>query len=162
MSACLAGDVVRYDARYVPLANKCLKILGNRDALVKCCPEVAGGMSIPRAPAQIVGGTGFDVLAGRARVVDVHGKDVTRYFVKGAEYTLSIVRANHIRVACLKEKSPSCGPQYIYDGTFKDRLIRGVGVTVAILKLNNVHVFSENEIHEFKIFVNQNLPKLYL
>ncbi|MCF6246113.1 MAG: DUF523 domain-containing protein [Desulfobacula sp.] len=155
VSACLAGDVVRYDGKCVPLKNKYLELLGNKGCMVKCCPEVAGGMSIPRAPAQIAGGNGSDVLAGRAGVMDINGKDVSRFFIKGAESALSVVRAHHSQVVLLKDKSPSCGSHFIYDGTFGGRLICGDGVTAAILKQNNVYVFSDSEIQEFEIFVKQ-------
>ena len=60
--------------------------------LVKVCPEVGGGMKIPRPPAQIVGGSGLDVLKGKARVMDNEGCDVTGLFIKGAEYALSIAQ----------------------------------------------------------------------
>ncbi len=162
VSACLAGDVVRYDGKCVPLKDKCLNLLTHTRVVYKCCPEVAGGMSVPRAPAQIVGGNGSDVLAGRAKVLDVYGNDVTRFFVAGAESALSVVRTHHIQVALLKEKSPSCGSQFIYDGAFDGHLIQGNGVTASILKENNVHIFSESEIHLFKTFVKQNFPKIYL
>ncbi len=161
ISACLAGDVVRYDGKCIPMQNRVLESLNNKGVFAKCCPEVAGGLSIPRAPAQIVGGNGSDVLAGRARVVDIDGKDVTLPFIKGAEYALSLVRTYHVQVALLKEKSPSCGSRYIYDGTFGGRVICGHGVTSAILKPGGIRIFSESEIPEFKTFVKQNFSLLH-
>ena len=71
-------------------------------------------------------------------------------------FVVGIVRAHHIHVALLKEKSPSCGSHSIYDGTFTSRLIKGKGVTAAILEENNVYVFSESKIQSFEIFVKQN------
>ena len=162
ISSCLAGAVVRYDGQSVPFPDKCLETLSDKGIIYTFCPEVEGGMPVPRPPAQIVGGTGFDVLSGRAGVRDVNGGDVTRHFVEGAERALSAVRTYQIRIALLKEKSPSCGSTYIYDGTFTSRLIPGTGVTTALLKMNNVTVFSECEIDKFKSFVKQNFSFLNL
>nr|NJM03528.1 DUF523 domain-containing protein [Desulfobacula sp.] len=146
ISACLAGDRVRYDGRRAPLENALLARWKEEGRLVKACPEVAGGMTIPRPPAQITGGSGLDVLKGRARVVDNKGCDVTGLFIKGAEYALSIAQKYGIRLAILKEKSPSCGIHRIYDGTFTSTLIPGAGVTAALLTANKVLVFSELEL----------------
>ncbi len=160
ISGCLAGDVVRYDGRHIPLEDHWLKGLLRNGILCKCCPEVEGGMPIPRAPAQIVGGSGFDVLAGRATVVDVCGENVTRYFLEGAEWALSKVRQFNIKAALLKEKSPSCGCRTIYDGSFSSKLTDGVGVTTALLMENDVSVFSEKEILGFKAFIRPYYPEI--
>ena len=162
VSACLAGDVVRYDGQSKPLSDKWLERFSDKGLIYKYCPEVAAGMPIPRPSAQIVGGTGSDVLAGHAVVQDVTGADVTDYFIKGAERALSIVRKYNIQLALLKEKSPSCGTVYIYDGSFSTRLIEGAGVTTALLMDNNVKVFSESQILKFKSYIKQNFPKNYV
>jgi len=146
ISACLAGDRVRYDGRRLPLENLLLARWKEDGRLVKVCPEVGGGMKIPRPPAQIVDGSGLDVLKGRARVMDNKGCDVTDFFIKGAEFALSVARKYGIKLAVLKEKSPSCGVHRIYDGTFSVTLIPGAGVTSALLRENNILVFSEQEL----------------
>lgn len=145
ISGCLAGDRVRYDGRRLPLKNLLLARWKEENRLVKVCPEVGGGMKIPRPPAQIVDGSGLDVLNGKARVMDNQGCDVTSFFIKGAEYALSIAQKYGIRLAVLKEKSPSCGVRRIYDGTFSSTLIPGAGVTTALLAANHIRVFSELE-----------------
>lgn len=146
ISACLAGYRVRYDGRRVPLENALLTRWKEENRLVKVCPEVAGGMKIPRPPAQIVEGSGLYVLKGKARVMDMEGCDVTGFFIQGAEYALSMAQKFNVRLAVLKEKSPSCGVHHIYDGTFTATLMPGEGVTAALLRENNVRVFSELEI----------------
>ena len=114
--------------------------------LVKVCPEVSGGLNIPRAEAQIVDGNGRDVLKGKAKVLDIQGRDLTSFFIRGAEYALSLAARFGIEMAILKEKSPSCGVHHIYDGQFVSNLIPGSGVTAAMLKQNGIKVFSENEL----------------
>jgi uncharacterized protein YbbK (DUF523 family) len=78
--------------------------------------------------------------------MDNEGCDVTAFFIKGAEYALSIAQKYGIRLAVLKEKSPSCGVHQVYDGTFSSTLIPGAGVTAALLAANNIRVFSELEL----------------
>lgn len=160
ISACLAGDLVRYDGQKVPLSEKWLETLFQKGFLYKYCPEVAGGMSTPRPPAEIIGGTGRDVLSGCAVVRNMHGDDVTKHFIAGAERALSIVRTHQIRVALLKERSPSCGSSCIYDGSFTSSLIEGAGVTAELLANRKVKVFSEIQIQEFKSFVKYNFSKI--
>jgi len=123
--------------------------------LIKICPEIEGGLKTPRSPAQIVNGNGLDVLNGTARVLNIEGQDMTRPFTMGAEYTLSLVKKYHIKIAILKEKSPSCGVNYIYDGHFSSHLIPGFGVTAALLKQNKVKIFSENELDKVKAYLER-------
>ena len=148
ISACLVGDRVRYDGKRVPLTHPLLNKWHQKGMLVKVCPEVSGGLNIPRPPAQIVNGNGLDVLKGRSQVVNIEGQDVTGPFIKGAEYAFTLARENNIDMAILKEKSPSCGVHQIYDGRFDSHLIPGFGITAALLKQNGIRVFSENELDQ--------------
>ena len=153
VSACLAGDRVRYDAKIVPGFDVWLSTLLKEGTAIRCCPEVAGGMTTPRDPAQIVGGDGSDVLAGRAWVMDVTGRDVTEFFVRGAEYAFSLAQQHEVCAAVLKEKSPSCGTHRIYDGTFEGVLRPGFGVAAAMLTENGIKVFSEHQLAEAQQFL---------
>ena len=148
ISACLEGDRVRYDGKRAHLKDSLLKEWRLKGLLVKVCPEVSGGLKIPRPEAQIVNGNGLDVLKGTAKVIDINGFDVTFSFVRGAEYALSIAKRFGIQMAILKEKSPSCGVHHIYDGQFASHLMPGFGVTTALLKQNKIVVFSENELDQ--------------
>ena len=74
ISACLAGDLVRYDGKQKPLTNEVLCKWSRKGLLVNVCPEVSGGLNIPRLPAEIVNGTGWDVLNGKARVMNSKGR----------------------------------------------------------------------------------------
>jgi len=147
ISACLAGDRVRYDGKRVPVKDALLRELCLKSLLVKVCPEVSGGLKIPRSEARIMNGNGLDVLKGKAKVIDIKGHDVTFPFIRGAEYALSIAKSFGIGMAILKEKSPSCGVHNIYDGQFASHLISGFGVTTALLKQSGIKVFSENELN---------------
>lgn len=128
ISACLLGVRCRYDgghnehpAALRRTATQCL---------IPICPEQLGGLPTPRVPAEIVGGDGHDVIAGRARVVDRDGRDITAAFVQGARESLALCKRLRIDTVWLKSHSPSCGVGEIHRG---DALVPGDGVTAALL-----------------------------
>ena len=85
---------------------------------IAVCPELLGGFSTPREPAEIIGGDGKDVLDGNAKVVDRLGRDVTEQYLKGAYDTLKKAQEVQATAIVLKEYSPSCGSSMIYNGEF--------------------------------------------
>lgn len=137
VSGCLVGQKVRYDGGDQGLQGTALERWITEGRVVPFCPEVAGGLPIPRAPAEIVG------LRVRTRA----GVDVTEAFESGAEQALELARRHGIRVAVLKERSPSCGSSEIYDGTFSGTRKQGEGITTSLLRANGVEVYSEAELH---------------
>ncbi|MEL4443663.1 DUF523 domain-containing protein [Acinetobacter baumannii] len=147
ISACLIGEPVRYDGR--SCLHTTLKQLFLNKKAHALCPELLGGFSTPRLPAEIVGGTGQDVLDGKAKILDSSGLDVTELYLKGAYRTLVIARQIQATCVVLKENSPSCGSQKIYNGTFQGEKITGVGITTALLQRHGFEVISENEIEEW-------------
>ncbi len=98
------------------------------------CPEILAGLGCPREKAEIKQGDGFDVLAGRAGVYSESGQDLTPYFIKSAEEVLKIATLFSPRAIFLREGSPSCGVDLIYDGSFTGSQRSGSGVTAALLK----------------------------
>ena len=146
ISACLLGKPVRYDGRVLTFDSHILKQWEKDGRIVSICPEVESGMSIPRTAAEIIGGDGIKVIKGKANVFDKNGEDVTMYFLNGADLALRKCKANNIKIALLTESSPSCGSRTIYDGSFIGKKIDGVGVTTALLKRNDVQVFSQFDI----------------
>jgi uncharacterized protein YbbK (DUF523 family) len=138
ISACIAGIFCRYDGQ-TRRREEIIALVQSGKALA-VCPETLGGLKIPREPAEIVGGDGFDVLDGKAKVMTCDGEDVTTEFVNGAQAALSLCRRYGARKVFLKSKSPSCGVGIIYDGTFSGTLRPGFGVTAALLKRNHIKV----------------------
>ena len=134
ISACLVGDKVKYDGH--SNYNVKIKLLLEKYELVPFCPEVEGGLPTPRKPSERV----------KDRVKMENGKDVTKNYEKGAELALNICLYLGIKIAILKENSPSCGSHKIYDGTFSHHLIDGQGVTAELLKRKGIKVISEDEI----------------
>lgn len=137
ISACLVGDNVKYDGtnNKSPLIDELLKYF----ELIPFCPEVEGGLSVPRDPSERLNG----------KVVSSKGRDVTRQFSFGAEMAYNICLYLGIKVAILKETSPSCGVHEIYDGRFTHKKIMGKGYTTEYLTNKGIKVISENEIEEF-------------
>jgi uncharacterized protein YbbK (DUF523 family) len=137
ISACLIG----VDCKYNGGNNKEDKIIDYlRDKnYVPICPEQLGGLTTPRNPVEIIGESFFDA----------EGRDYTEKFLKGAEESLKIVDfMDKIEGIILKEGSPSCGVNKIYDGSFTNQKVQGIGCTAKLLKENNYQVISENELLE--------------
>jgi uncharacterized protein YbbK (DUF523 family) len=131
---------VRYDGGDNLLVNATLLRWQEENRLVVICPELAGGLTTPRSPAEL------QVIDGRISVKTITGQDVTNEFKQGASQALILCQKHHIRYALLKESSPSCGSTTIYNGNFKQEKIPGQGVTSAILRANGVKVFSEKNL----------------
>jgi len=146
VSSCLAGFEVRYNGSH-SLDNRVQSLIKSGEAIA-VCPELMGGFSTPREPAEIVGGTGEDVLNGTAKVVEKSGRDVTDLYLKGAYKILEKAKEVNATIVVLKEYSPSCGSKMIYNGEFKNGKIAGNGVTTALLLKNNISVTSEEELSE--------------
>ena len=136
ISACLVGENTKYNGgnNLTPYLEQLLE----KYELVPFCPEVEGGLPTPRIPSEIYKG----------RVINKEGKDVTKQFKEGAELALNICKYLQIKVAILKDQSPSCGSKEIHDGRFSGRLIKGKGITATLLEQNGIKVYSENEIEE--------------
>jgi uncharacterized protein YbbK (DUF523 family) len=145
ISACLLGIRCAWsgDERYKN--EQALKLL-QTDILLPVCPEQLGGLPTPRPPQEIQDGTGDDVLDGKARVFNSAGTDVTDAFIRGAQEVLKIARQFNISAFIGKSGSPACGCGQIYDGSFSGRVIKGNGVTAALLRKNGVKLISEKDL----------------
>lgn len=132
ISACLLGCRCRYDgaSKAHPLAAE----LARRYELVPVCPEQMGGLSTPRPPAE-----------RRGDQVVTQSGDVTEAYRRGAEETWRLCCLLGCQAAVLKERSPSCGHQAIYDGTFSGQLVKGSGVTAQLLEEHGIPVYGESQ-----------------
>lgn len=135
VSACLIGVKSRHDGTHA-LDRRVLSRLKNK-AVVPVCPEQLGGLPTPRPRAWIKSGGGAEVLEGSAKVTDENGGNVTTFFLKGAKEALKIARLVNAKEAYLKERSPSCGVDFICRGQKK---VKGSGVLAALLKIKGITV----------------------
>jgi uncharacterized protein YbbK (DUF523 family) len=159
ISACLLGEDVRYDGDnssllYSPsftfFQKELFMDILSENEIYSFCPEVSGGLPIPRIPAEII------KLEKPFKVENEEKEDVTINFLLGAKNALELCKNEDIKVALLKSKSPSCGNTEIYDGTFTKTLIDGQGLTAKLLMENGIKVFNENQLNDLKTFLNAN------
>jgi uncharacterized protein YbbK (DUF523 family) len=143
ISSCLIGCPTRYDGKSNEVEG--LGELVRQGRAIAMCPEESAGLSGSREAAEIEPGkTAREVLEGRAKIFDKKGEDVTAEFVNGANALLKVCKEKGIRIVILKEGSPSCGSNKVYDGTFSGRKISGRGVTAELLTQNGITVYCEH------------------
>lgn len=145
VSACLIGEKVRYNAEVIEITDN-IRSLSEKYEVIPVCPEVLGGLDVPREPCEIKGMSGSEVIDGATWISDTKGKDMTGYFIIGAKKTLELAREHNVEFAVLKERSPSCGSKTIYSGKFDGTISSGEGVTTALLRRQGIKVVSENDI----------------
>ena len=134
VSACLLGNNVKYNGNNN--YNSLVISLSKDYELIPFCPEMDGGLSCPRNPSEIRGN----------KVFSNQNVDVSDNFYKGASIALDLAKKNNPEFIVLKEGSPSCGVNLIYDGTFTNNKIKGQGITTRLLKENGYKVISEEDL----------------
>ena len=136
VSECLLGVNCRYDGG--GKAIDALPALMELAELIPVCPEILGGLPVPRLPSERVG----------ARVLARDGGDVTANFARGAGEALKLAELFGAKLALMKERSPSCGSGTIYDGSFSGGLTPGDGVAAELLKKSGIVVYGESRVRE--------------
>ena len=159
VSSCLLGENVRYDGNNSSIAlnpnfsfsskELFMDILCDNE-IYSFCPEVAGGLGVPRISSEIVKNEKPFIVKNK------EGLDVTINFLIGAKKALDICNEEGIQVALLKANSPSCGNISIYDGTFTTNLVEGQGLTAKLLKENKIEIFNETQLKELREFIKTN------
>lgn len=158
ISKCLLGVACRYDGRErINDSTATFKALLDSGSIA-VCPEESGGLPTPRPPAEIQGGSGEDVLEGKSKIVNIEGQDVTFEYLLGAKIILETARKSEISLAILKSRSPACGVEKIYDGSFNQRLKKGSGIASALLIKNDIKVISDE--HFIKQVLKSNHSEL--
>ena len=145
VSACFLGQLVRYDGKGKTLLHPLLNQWQDEQRFISICPEVIGGLAIPRAPAERQG----------ENIITCEGTDVTKQFITGAEKAVALCQQFNIRFALLKESSPSCGSNTIYDGTFSEIKIAGQGVCTQLLRQHGIQVFSEVNLDKLVVLLDK-------
>ncbi len=143
ISACLCGVNCKYNGKN-NLNERCLNLFRDGKAVL-VCPEQLGGLQTPRNPVEL-NNTASKVLEEDGKAISDKGKDVTKQFLNGAYETLKIAKELGVTKAILKEGSPSCGANFIYDGTFTKNKIKGKGITAYILEKEGITVFSDEDL----------------
>ncbi len=144
ISACLCGVNCKYNG--LNNYNEICDNLFTSGKAILVCPEQLGGLPTPRIPSEIIGESSNILNYNNGSVIDKNGNDVTSQFLKGAQETLQIAKKMNIKKAILKDGSPSCGVNYIYDGNFNGTKIKGMGLTAQLLKESSIDIISELEL----------------
>lgn len=145
VSACLLGENCRYDGGSRECTHPIFTKWRDDGLLVPICPEVRGGLPVPRTPCERRGGA----------VVSRGGEDFTAQYLAGAQAAVRLARECGAALCVLKENSPSCGAGFVYDGTFSGRTVRGQGLAAELLRQAGFAVFSENELEAAAEFLAQ-------
>lgn len=134
VSACLLGENCKYSGgnNY----NEKLVAFIRGHEVIPVCPEVLGGLPIPRRPGEILNG----------RVVNKDGISVDAEYRRGAQLVLDIAKREKIEMAILQSRSPSCGVNQIYDGTFSHKLVAGMGICAKLLSENGIKVIDVEDL----------------
>ena len=128
VSACLLGENCKYNGGN-NYSEKLIEYIKGHE-VISICPEVLGGLSIPRESAEIVNGI----------VSNKDGTSVDKEFRKGAEIALEIIKEQQVDLVILQSRSPSCGVNTIYDGSFSGKIIPGQGVFANLLQENRIKI----------------------
>lgn len=147
LSRCFLGEKVRYDGQELPFNSPLIKLWLQQNRIIAICPEVAGGLSVPREPAE--------QQPNSKNIITISGCNVSEQFNNGAKQALALCNQHNIRFAILKESSPSCGSAMIYDGSFSNKKIPGQGVTSKLLTEAGIRVFSENNLYELTTLLDK-------
>ena len=136
VSACLLGENCKYSGGNN--RSEALLALLEGHEVIPVCPEVLGGLRVPRVPAEIVDGV----------VINRDGISVDAEFRRGAAEALEICRREKPDLVILQPRSPSCGVGSVYDGTFSGKLVPGNGIFAALAAESGFRVESAEEILE--------------
>ena len=137
VSACLLGRACRYDGRHNRDAALERELAAQGLAAILFCPEEHGELGTPRPAAWIESRDAAAVLDGKSRVVTHEGRDVTAEFLRGAQGARDTCKVHAIRLALLKERSPSCGVATTH---VAGALTSGRGVTSELLHRHGIEV----------------------
>lgn len=135
VSACLIGENCKYNGgnNYSEAVKKYVE--GHE--VISMCPEVEGGLPIPRTPAEIVNGV----------VTNRDGVSVDKEFRAGADKILDVLLEEKVELAILQSRSPSCGIGRIYDGSFTKTLTNGNGIFADLLVKHGIKVIDVEKIN---------------
>lgn len=139
VSACLCGQKTRFDGKDNPFPF--IEKLKRHYDVVPFCPEVEGGLPLLREPCEIVNNS----------VLSESGKDYTKEYIEGAKKAVSLCHFFGIKIAILKDRSPSCGSRTIHDGSFKNNMIEGLGLTARALIADGVKVYADTDALDFLV-----------
>ena len=122
VSACLLGENCKYNGGNNYSSAVAEFVRGKE--ILPICPELMAGMGCPRTPIEIVDGV----------LMDRDGKNVDTAMREAVEMAMKQISSKEILCAVLQSRSPTCGVNQVYDGSFSGKLIPGAGIFTQALK----------------------------
>lgn len=133
VSSCILGKNCKYNGKN-NFNPKVVEFLKGKE-VIEICPELLAKMPIPRPCAEIVNGM----------IMDIDGNNVDTAYRTAAHLALEEIENMGIDLVILQSRSPTCGVNQIYDGSFTGKLIQGQGVFAeALIKAGYVVKDSED------------------
>ena len=121
VSACLLGRNCKYNGGNNQ-NDALIEFLKDKE-VIEICPEVDGGLPVPRPKVELKDG----------RAVNEYGQSAHEAFSLGVKRTMEKLKGEDIKCAILQSRSPSCGVGQIYDGSFSGTKIPGNGLCAEAL-----------------------------
>lgn len=136
VSACLLGENCKYNGGN-NLRPELVEHLKGQE-VIPVCPEMLSGLGCPRVPVELVNGV----------AINREGENVQEAFLRGIQRTLERLEGQEVELAVLQPRSPSCGTEQIYDGSFSGRLIDGMGLFARVLREKGVRVMDADRFEQ--------------
>ena len=134
VSACILGENCKYNGK----SNRNQRVIDylKDKEILPICPEILAGMKTPRPCAEIVNGI----------VMDENGNNAHSEYVHGVEEALNQIKDEDIDLVILQSRSPTCGVNQIYDGSFRGTLTTGMGLFAKALKQKGYQIMDVEDL----------------
>ena len=134
VSACILGVNCKYNGK----SNRNQRVIDylKDKEILPICPEILAGMKTPRPCAEIVNGI----------VMDENGNNVHSEYVHAVEKALNQMKDEDIDLVILQSRSPTCGVNQVYDGSFRGTLTTGMGLFAKALKQKGYQVIDVEDL----------------
>ena len=134
VSTCLLGRNCKYNGGN-NYNERVAEFVKGRE-VIEVCPEELAGLGVPRNPVEIVNGV----------VMDREGNSVDEVLRAAVKKAVAELEIEEIDCAILQSRSPTCGVNQIYDGTFSGTRISGSGIFAQALKEAGVKVIDVEDL----------------
>lgn len=116
VSSCVMGKNCKYNGGN-NYNSRVMEFLKDKE-VIEICPELLADLPIPRLSAELVDGV----------VMSIDGENVDNEYRHAVELAMREIGNVDIDLVILQSRSPTCGVNQVYDGSFTGRLIKGQGL----------------------------------
>lgn len=116
VSSCVMGKNCKYNGGN-NYNSRVMEFLKDKE-VIEICPELLADLPIPRPSAELVDGV----------VMSIDGENVDKEYRHAVELAMREIGNVDIDLVILQSRSPTCGVNQVYDGSFTGRLIKGQGL----------------------------------